>query len=350
MNCTDTSLPSHREAANRYRGCLLGGAVGDALGYPVEFLSEEAIRAKYGSQGICSLSQAGMPALISDDTQMTLFAADSVLCAKRTGRPLRDCLWQGYREWLGTQGDTRRMDDPTSPKTTIYHDLRLHALRAPGNTCLTAIRTSPCGGTTAQPINNSKGCGTVMRAAPFGLSASLEPDGGVAAYRAAVCDAALTHGHRLAWEASGMLAQMIDHMIWRQPDRGLSLDAALMQIPFCRDGDAHTLTMQAIELANDIRVSDLDGIHALGEGWVAEEALAIAVFCAVRHQSDFAAALRAAVNHRGDSDSTGAICGNLLGAWLGADAVAAAFDLEDLELHDLIEQTADHLFDAFCPA
>lgn len=77
------------------------------------------------------------------------------------------------------------------------------------------------------------------------------------------------------------------------------------------------LIYMAITLANDLTVSDLDAIHLLGEGWVAEEALAIAVFCAVRYQDDFAKAIRVSVNHKGDSNSTGAICGNLLGAWLG---------------------------------
>ena len=78
----------------------------------------------------------------------------------------------------------------------------------------------------------------------------------------------------------------------------------------------------------------MDGIHQLGEGWVGDEALAIAVFCAVRYQNDFAAGIRAAVNHKGDSDSTGAICGNILGAWLGEEAVEKAFDLKQLELSE----------------
>ena len=95
---------------------------------------------------------------------------------------------------------------------------------------------------------------------------------------------------------------------------------------------AHKLLMCAVKLARDPAVSDLDGIHALGEGWVAEEALAIAVFCAVRYQHDFADAIRAAVNHKGDSDSTGAICGNILGAWLGKEAVEGPAE-EQPEVH-----------------
>lgn len=337
------------EMLDRYRGCLLGGAVGDALGYPVEFMQEDAIRVKYGPRGIQTLKQAGSPALISDDTQMTLFAANAIVYAKQYGDPLDECLWLAYREWLGTQGDTRRMDDPGNPVMWIYRVEQLHDRRAPGNTCLNAIRNSPTGGTMQQRVNNSKGCGTVMRAAPFGLAvcaADCRGDGSVAVHKMAACDAALTHGHELAWASSSILAQIIYYVVQRYPERDYRLEQVIPHVRYPGDETAHKLLERAVQLALDPAVSDLDGIHALGEGWVAEEALAIAVFCAVRYQNDFAAAIRAAVNHKGDSDSTGAICGNLLGAWLGKEAVEQAFDLAQLELRELVEKMANQLFEA----
>ncbi len=221
------------------------------------------------------------------------------------------------------------MNDPNSPTMWIYRDKRLHALRAPGNSCLNAIRTSPTGGTMQQPVNNSKGCGTVMRAAPFGLAASAgRGDGTLAVHKMAACDAALTHGHELAWASSSLLAQIIYYIVQQYPDRGYRLELVIPHVRCPGDETARQLLERAVKLALNPAVSDLDGIHALGEGWVAEEALAIAVFCAVRYQNDFAAAIRAAVNHKGDSDSTGAICGNILGAWLGKEAVEQAFDLD----------------------
>lgn len=334
---------------SRYLGCLLGGAVGDALGFPIEFMKENYIWEKYGPKGIRTLAQAGHPALISDDTQMTLFAANAIVCTKQQGGSLDQNLWTAYREWLGTQGEKQRMDDPEHPKMWVYRDPRMHALRAPGSSCMNAIRHSPHGGTPKEPVNNSKGCGTVMRAAPFGLAVSAETnwgDGPVIVHEMAACDAALTHGHKLAWASSSMLAQIIFYIVQRDPERGYGLENVIPHVNFPDDGTAHKLLMRAVNLARDPAVSDLDGIHALGEGWVAEEALAIAVFCAVRYQHDFAAAIRAAVNHKGDSDSTGAICGNILGAWLGKEAVDAAFDLNDLELRDVIERMAEELFEA----
>lgn len=327
----------------RFLGCLLGGAVGDALGYPVEFLCEDTIRKKYGSKGIQSLAQAGHPALVSDDTQMTLFAANAIVYTSKQGGALRGSLWTAYREWLGTQGDSSRMDDPDHPRMWVYREPRMHARRAPGNSCLSAIRYSPHGGTMEKTVNNSKGCGTVMRAAPFGLANRTY--GG--AEEMAAADAALTHGHPLAWTCSALLAQLISWVVHEHPGRGAyRLEDAIPHLEKGRDPVAYALLNRAVELALDPMVSDLDGIHALGEGWVAEEALAIAVFCAVRYQDDFAAAIRAAVNHKGDSDSTGAICGNILGAWQGMEAVAAAFHLDDLELRDVIEKVAIELFEA----
>ena len=308
-------------------GCLLGGAVGDALGYPVEFLSEPEILRQYGPTGIKTLAQAGSPARVSDDTQMTLFAANAwIYGCSGEGWDI-STAWLAYREWLGTQGDESRMG---KPRMWIYGDRRLHARRAPGNTCLSAIRSSDQGGTLENPVNNSKGCGTVMRAAPYGLM----PGSREAAMERAAADAALTHGHPLAWGSSAWLAACVHALVHGQGMDGL--EEIRLPRKLDPEGSLQSLVQKAIALAGEA-VPDLEAIHTLGEGWVAEEALAIALFCALRHRDDFAAAIRAAVNHKGDSDSTGAICGNILGAFLGAEAVAKAFDLEQLELKDIIQ-------------
>ena len=333
------------EKRDRVLGCLLGGAVGDALGYPVEFLSEPEILRQYGPAGIKALAQAGSPARVSDDTQMTLFAANAwIYGCSGEGWDI-STAWLAYREWLGTQGDESRMG---KPRMWIYGDRRLHARRAPGNTCLSAIRFSDRGGTMKNPVNNSKGCGTVMRAAPYGLM----PGSREAAMERAAADAALTHGHPLAWGSSAWLAACVHALV--EGAGPLADRVADIKLPqrLNPDGTLLALVQKAIALANREDVTDLEAIHALGEGWVAEEALAIALFCALRHRDDFAAALRAAVNHKGDSDSTGAICGNIMGAFLGAEAVAKAFDLEQLELKDITQTLSQDLLrtHSFIPA
>jgi ADP-ribosylglycohydrolase len=87
-------------------------------------------------------------------------------------------------------------------------------------------------------------------------------------------------------------------------------------------------------------------IKKIGEGWVAEEALAISCYCALVSESDFARGVRLAVNHDGDSDSTGAITGNILGALLGKSVIPSEW-LEELEMRDVIEEVARDLLLTF---
>ena len=90
-------------------------------------------------------------------------------------------------------------------------------------------------------------------------------------------------------------------------------------------------------------MDDVDAIRELGEGWVAEETLAIAVYCALKYENDFDKALIAAVNHSGDSDSTGSVTGNILGAYLGLSNIPQKYR-DNLELYDVILEIADDLY------
>lgn len=99
---------------------------------------------------------------------------------------------------------------------------------------------------------------------------------------------------------------------------------------------------KAVRLSEKTDTDDLDNIHALGEGWVAEETLGIALYCALKYQNDFSKAMIVSVNHKGDSDSTGAVTGNILGALIGYDAIDSKWK-KDLELLDVILEVADDL-------
>lgn len=130
-----------------------------------EFLPTSAIRARYGPTGITGYDEVyGRRGAITDDTQMTLFTAEALLGG---GDPLHQ-LRDAYLRWLQTQ------DEPLPSGDGLLAVLELHSLRAPGNTCLAALRSTRHGarGTPTDPINDSKGCGGVMRAAPAGLVAT----------------------------------------------------------------------------------------------------------------------------------------------------------------------------------
>lgn len=334
----------------RFTGCLLGGAVGDALGAPVEFMSRQKIVERFGTEGIGEYAPAfGGLGRITDDTQMTLFTAEGLLRANVRGSMRGMChppsvIAHAYLRWLVTQGgepsaEMRRLLDTSleeAPGWLIQHR-DLHHRRAPGNTCLSALRAMTSLGDKA--VNNSKGCGGVMRVAPVGLY--LWPTEGTGPAFELACDAvALTHGHPSGILPAGVLAEVVLRLL-----HGESLPRALeLAKEELQNHDDHLETLQFLATAIELADSDLSpeqAISFLGEGWVAEEALAIAVYCALVAQ-DFRHGVMLAVNHDGDSDSTGAIAGNLLGVMHGVNAIPASW-LEPLELREVITEMAQDL-------
>ncbi len=349
---------------DRIRGCLIGGAAGDALGYPVEFMDERSIFRRYGEGGI----RAFVPdkvigkALISDDTQMTLFTANGVLTAETLSvlsRPARDpheILPASYQDWLVTQEKPFVRRNEVSKKHRRVSWLAevpgLYDQRAPGNTCLSALQQQLADPSASLDFienrqNNSKGCGGVMRAAPLGL----RPWPGrnidwidMEAARAA----AITHGHSLGFMPAAVLAHIVHRLAFRKT--GLPLREIILEARYTAahifEGD--TYLPRLLDLIDEAMArsagsgTDLENIHALGEGWVSEEALAVSVYCALRFERDFSAGIIAAVNHRGDSDSTGAITGNILGALHGYSAMDSCWKT-GLELSDVILEISDDL-------
>lgn len=334
---------------DRFRGCLLAGAAGDALGYAVEFLTEQEIRKTYGERGITAYALKNGQALISDDTQMTLYTANGLLLGSPRGT-LEDVA-ACYRDWVRTQGYT--LGGTREPQAAwLNHIPALHHARAPGNTCLGSLLRETLG-SLRRPLNSSKGCGGVMRVAPVGLY-YLETDTPVeASDRLAAEAAALTHGHEMGYIPAAMLAHIVRLLAGSE---GMSVAEATrdaqraMQRLFADAASLpalQTLCDLALSLADDDTIPAQEAIHRLGEGWVGDEALAIAIFCAARHENDLEQALIAAVNHRGDSDSTGAVTGNILGARLGMAGIPETL-LTHLELKETILTIADDLFDG-CP-
>ena len=342
---------------DRIRGSLIGGAIGDALGYPVEFIfSFEGIQSRYGERGITRLDtkqfwlddeeQCGK-AVVSDDTQMTLFTANGILNAKRQKIGMKYGICLAYIEWYLTQ---------IGKKSGKYKDCWIGSLpelnkrRAPGNTCMTSLNDIYRG---KNPINNSKGCGGVMRIKPIPLYAAVDNRMHILEADKLAGDAAeITHQHPLGY----IPAALMSHVIYRLALDGHPTREDLIAYVLEGMGKLGDLFPQhhqevlemmgmarvAIDLSANDR-SDLQNIGALGGGWVGDEALAIAIYCAIRHFDDFERAMIAAVNHGGDSDSTGAVTGNILGAAVGYEAIPQFFK-HGLELHDVILHMADDIY------
>jgi ADP-ribosyl-[dinitrogen reductase] hydrolase len=331
---------------DRYNACLLGGAIGDALGGAVEFMSRSAIVARFGPEGITDYAEAyGGKGKITDDTQMTLFTAEGLLRGRMRGiskgiTGFDHTVANAYLRWLATQGQESLYGSPELDGW-LYKQRELHNQRAPGMTCLSALRDYQ--GESGIAGNNSKGCGGVMRVAPVGLfwwSFKERVELSTVFEDGKVC-AEITHGHPSGYLTGGVLAVLIFVLL-----DGATLDAAVAQArSLLVTYRGHEETLDALNEAITLSSSGLphhEAIEQLGEGWVAEEALAISVYCALVAES-FEQGIVLAVNHDGDSDSTGAITGNLLGAMQGTGVISERW-LEPLELRAVIEAVASDLW------
>ncbi len=332
---------------DKIKGCLIGGAVGDALGYAVEFLSYDKILEKYnGVINEYDLTRGNGVALISDDTQMTLFTLVGLINAFSYGK-LNNAkpeyvkfVHANYLDWLygqaGIENKYRR--------SWLKNIKGLVARRGPGTTCLTAL-ASLSKRSVKNPINDSKGCGGIMRVAPVALFLALNN------YKQEEIDnlgaeiAAITHGHELGYISSAMQVHIISKILngWEIKDAVVdSIKAIQIQFPDSKHlQEQLDLVNKSIELS-ERDIDDIVAIRELGEGWVAEETLAIAIYSALKYKDDFEKAMICAVNHDGDSDSTGAVCGNILGAYLGYEKIPNKFNT-NLELRDLIIELSNDL-------
>jgi ADP-ribosylglycohydrolase len=337
-----TAVPSRLE---RIHGCLLAGAVGDALGAPVEFLKRAQILEEFGPQGVRCFSQAfGRIGAITDDTQMSLFTAEAMIRASLTDalpgdHIVVDELTAAYLRWLRTQTERPPAPVPDAARDGwLLSHPGIYARRVPGITCIDALESLR--NTGDRQRNDSKGCGTVMRAAPIGIVCAALPAGRALALRWGAESGAITHGHPTGQLAAAALAMLIAELVNGQP-----LAAALesVRIALAEHSEAEELRA-ALEHAMHLAASapnSSDALRKLGGGWIAEEALAIALYCALS-APDLPSALFLSVNHDGDSDSTGSITGNLVGCLYGQASIPEAL-LQHLELRSVIEQVAEDL-------
>lgn len=348
---------SRKPFLDRIRGGLVGGAIGDALGYPVEFMSWKEIKKRYGTDGIqkYKLDFEDGAAVFSDDTQMSLFTANGILLGETYAHlkgiqdPVADYVYIAYKEWLRTQ--KWGADSEQEPRCWLYEIPDLHRDRAPGTTCLSALGTGKKGSTDA-PLNHSKGCGGVMRVAPLALhykpgsdadQRKLDMDGAEIA--------AITHGHPLGYIPAAILTHIISIGVYGDGKMTLrkAVDEAWAAVRSMFTGTVPAADLNAMEelitkaeALADCEGTDEEHIKAVGDGWTGDEALAIAIYCSLRYPDDFSKAVIAAVNHSGDSDSTGAITGNILGSWLGYHAIEEKWK-KDLEMKGILLEMADDL-------
>ena len=362
-----------KRVVDSIRGCLMAGAAGDALGYEVEFMSRKSILSRFGEHGITkfALDNNGK-ALISDDTQMTLFTANGMLMGLTRGymrgiggRPEK-YVDGAYLDWYYTQTGRKKEILINDFHFTWLRDLpEMAKRRAPGNTCLQACESMFQG---SQVHNNSKGCGGIMRVAPMALLDAAYASRNENTYsleelaEAGGEIAECTHKHPLGFLPASLLTVLLYKIVPMtikhvQEDIDLIVTETLDMLDLIYKGKYESdkqylraLSEKAIRLAHS-DISDADAIRQLGEGWVAEETWAIALYCTIRHIDSVEEAIIASVNHNGDSDSTGSVCGNIMGAIYGYEHIKGRkifcpegkYLENTLELSEIILALADDL-------
>lgn len=253
-------------------GCLLGGALGDALGYPVEFEKVSQMSQDHDFDKIVG------KLIVLDDTQMTLFTANALLLDGN----LRINTWNCYQDWLETQFKQGKSELSHRPISWLMEYPEMYASREPGRTCLMTLMRGILGDLN-ESINQSKGCGALMRVAPLAFIDREDP------YSVAIENSALTHGHQMSHIASAVLVGLLRYIsegetlcdsvsLMRQDIKRIFMGS--LEVKLFDD-----LLQQAI-FASEKDFDDMEIISRLGEGWVAEETLAIALYCSLKYSND----------------------------------------------------------------
>ncbi len=318
---------------DKVRGTVLGLAIGDALGYPGEFRSRQQILDAFGPEGVTDfvgiqderwperpyiVGKRHAPGTYTDDTQMSVALAEGLLDVGPNASLDDQMVAVGKRfvAWA------------RSPENN----------RAPGGTCMTGCANLERGVFWRDAnVADSKGCGSAMRVAPIGL---LWPDDLEKVGEVARASSLLTHGHDAGVEgaaAAALLvalalrgatpAEMYREIMERCAPRSADFRRCLEKLPGAVEDPP------ALALSN----------AGLGEAWVAEEAVASALYCVWRHRDDYAAAVLCGANTDGDSDSIACIAGSIMGARLGASAIEARWR-QEVENAAYLEELADRLY------
>jgi len=293
-------------------GMMFGLAIGDAMGWPTEFMKTRDIKAKYGPDGIQDLPES---ALYTDDTQMTIAIAEALI--KTGGQDLETIMGAVRDEFIKWR---------YSPENN----------RAPGNACLAGVSNMERGVHWSESgVPDSKGCGSAMRVAPIGYFYQHDPD---KLRKVAQASGLCTHGHRTAVAASVGAAYLVKLALDRVANdtmiqellaftSGISLefDEAILKVDQCLDW-------------ND----EEKALKALGEGWIGEEAVALALYCFLKYPNNYKKTVLRGANTNGDSDSIASIAGGISGAYLGAAALPSEW-MTKIENTAYLNELAIHL-------
>ena len=326
-----------------YRGCLLGLAVGDALGEPADKLSLAQIREDFGPGGL--MGYAGDTARVTSHTQLCAFTANGLLLGQTRGQvsgkmaPFARYMALSQKEWAKTQR-------PYATLQRIYcwvYWVDEFRRRACADSRMVEMLSVDHIGSLEEPINRLDGCGSLAAAVAVGLF-------GTDAARLGAEAVALTYGHSTAFLSGAILADLIHRVVTRRgEDLRILMEESMTaaEAQFSETFPKVRAVTGALRYAMDLAQQPGDVLEKL-VCQTAPQVLAGAFWVLMRCGDDFDAAMVAAVNHSGRSSAVAAVVGAVLGARLG-DAQLPAFYVESLEVLEPLRTIADDLYRG-CPS
>jgi len=282
---------------------IKAGVLGDAFGYNVEFQSWEHIRITYGGPILFSNCNNF---IASDDTQMTLFCLEALKENHQFNNDNENIIkriYDYYLEWNATQYADLIF------KKEFSKQKELQKRQAPGRTCLTALGSKFCG-TIEKRINESKGCGGIMRVAPIAfLNRNLDD-----IIYLGCAQAAITHGHPEGYLSSGFFAGLLKLGI---DGKEFQESYYLIKDKIKEYKDSESFINYLDKLENNLSKNYENPnkmTEEIGEGWTGESALGLAIYAMISGKS-FEDVIVISTNHSGDSDSTASLAGQLYAAY-----------------------------------
>ena len=315
----------------RFEGCLLGSAIGDAFGAPIEFMKINKIKKTFGSQGLTELvKDKNKTFSISDDTQLTLFTADGLIksALKNKSKINYSIIFNSYKDWYKLCTLGKNVNSGWISKIE-----GLKGKTRSGNTCMSVFSNNSYG-SIQTPLNQSRTCGGVMRVSPIGLfynSSAKE------AFDIATNCTALSHGHPDAYLSAGVYAAIIADIVQDKPIE-IAIKNSLKILKSKKDSEH---LVEQIEKAVDLAKKESD-ISQLGMGWNGDEAIAMAIYSVLKHPNNYKQTIITAANHSGDSDTVASIAGGISGAYLGINSIPKDFT-EKIEQRNALKTLAEDL-------
>lgn len=341
---------------DQIRGCLLGGAAGDSLGFCVEELTLADIQEKYGPAGIQGYDTVNGYAPVSSHTQLSMFTANGLLFGATRGAtrgvmaPYVKYLEAAYRDWGKTQ-HYGGWNNRGKAYCWLCSLKEMYARRAPEPAVLYALER-PQAGTMDEPVNRSRGPNGLTRCLPIGLFLNPAETSRQEIRLLGAESAALTHGDPLGFLPAAYLTDLLNRIIYGQP---VSFRTVLHQTRSAMEQQfgsrfTHISTIRdLLSWAETMAEEPAAPEEILGKLRPTDAAAILAGACYVclKFPGDYDRGIVAAVNHGGLSSALGAVTGALLGAQLGTEGIPE-FYLEPLELRDILEELSDDLFQG-CP-